>query len=197
MIKLSNLKNDKIVIYFETKQEMEEFLKECDKENIKWLSSEKASDFVPFENYDRICINIENGKLSFCEFDFYEKKGYEIVNYKHLAKVEPEHLININRIVRNKKTTVVFWNDGTKTIVKLGENQIDNQEMAILWAYFEKNSGLSKTKAHKVMEDLINNIYQQDKTKIKISSEKGIIKIRKSNGTITASKIVLPKESKQ
>ena len=100
---------------------------------------------------------------------------------------------NITRIVRNKKTTVVFWEDGTKTIVKLGENQIDNQEMAILWAYFEKNSGLSKTKAHKVMEDLINNIYQQDKTKIKISSEKGTIKIRKSNGTITASKIVLPK----
>ena len=70
---------------------------------------------------------------------------------------------NITRIVRNKKTTVVFWDDGSKTIVRLGENQIDNQEMAILWAYFEKNSGLSKTKAHKVMEDLINNIYQQDK----------------------------------
>ena len=197
MINFKELKKDKIVIYFETKQEMKEFLKECDKKNIKWLSGKKASDFVPFEESDKICIDIEDGHLTYCEFDFYKDIEYEIVNYKYLVKVEQEHLVNINRIVRNKKTTVVFWNDGSKTIVKLGENQIDNQEMAILWAYFEKNSGLSKTKAHKVMEDLINNIYQQDKTKIKISSEKGIIKIRKSNGTITASKIVLPKESKQ
>ena len=98
---------------------------------------------------------------------------------------------NITRIVRNKKTTVVFWEDGTKTIVKLGENQIDNQEMAILWAYFEKNSGLSKTKAHKVMEDLINNIYQQDKTTIKFKNT--TTKISADNITLKADNIVLPK----
>lgn len=98
---------------------------------------------------------------------------------------------NITRIVRNKKTTVVFWDDGTKTIVKLGENQIDNQEMAILWAYFEKNSGLSKTKAHKVMEDLINNIYQQDKTTIKLKNT--TMKISADNITLKADNIVLPK----
>ena len=106
-----------------------------------------------------------------------------------------KNLVNITRIVRNKKTTVVFWDDGSKTIVKLGANQIDSQEMAILWAYFVKNSGLSKTKAHKVMEDLINNIYQQDIVKIKFKNTK--VKLSSDGITIKVNKIVLPKTKEE
>ncbi len=172
MGKFNNLKDKKIVIFFETEEEMKKFLEECDKENIKWLSKAKASDFVPFKEYDKTCINIEGGHLTYAEFDFYKNGGYEIVNYKHLVKVEQEHLVNINRIVRNKETTIIFWNDDTKTIVKLGENQVDSPEMAILWAFFEKNSGLTKTQAHKTMTKLIDNIHNQDKKKIELPKKK-------------------------
>ncbi len=163
MGKINDLRGKKIAIYFETRKEMKEFLKECDKENITWSDGVGASDFIPFDAYDKICITFDREGLMYCSFIFYKDNGYKVINYKNLIKNGQERLVDIERIARNKETTIVFWNDDTKTIVKLGENQADSPETAILWAYFEKNSGLTKTQAHKTMTKLIDSIHNQNK----------------------------------
>lgn len=129
------------------------------------------------EDMEKLCgqkVTIESvrdeGVYRIVEYDYnWTDEMFEDIN-------KPEYLANIARIVRNKETTVVFWEDDTKTIVKLGENQKDSPETAILWAYFEKNSGLTKTQAHKTMTKLIDSIHNQDKRqekKIEIPKKKG------------------------
>ncbi len=125
------------------------------------------------DDMERLCgkkVTIESvrdeGVYRIVEYDYnWTDEMFEDIN-------KPEYLANIARIVRNKETTVIFWEDDTKTIVKLGENQTDSPEMAILWAFFEKNSGLTKTQAHKIMSKLIDSIHNQNKKKIELPKKK-------------------------
>ena len=55
---------------------------------------------------------------------------------------------------RGKGATVVFFDDGDKIIVKKGKHEREDAEKAILWAYFIKNSGKSRTQAKKMMKRL-------------------------------------------
>ena len=52
------------------------------------------------------------------------------------------------RILKSGKATIVFWNDGTKTVVKRGEDEPDSDYNAFLAAlgikYFGSNSALKR-----------------------------------------------------
>lgn len=63
-------------------------------------------------------------------------------------KILPKHYII------NNGATILFWDDGTKTIVKRAEDDIFDPVKSFLWAYFQKHSGLSKTKANKYLRKL-------------------------------------------
>lgn len=53
-----------------------------------------------------------------------------------------------------KKTTCVLWRDGTKTIVKLSENDADNVYAAVAAAYVKRCVG-STSKFHKMVDDTV------------------------------------------
>ncbi len=55
----------------------------------------------------------------------------------------------IDRVVFNEPATIVFWNDGTKTVVKTSPNDKFDKEKGILWAYYLKHAIGSKTKLQK------------------------------------------------
>lgn len=154
---------ENIAIRFADKEEKIEFLKECEKQNLYWNRNEKATDFMPYCN--TITYKFEgNDGLGHSDSDFYSKEGYTIIDYKDFKKGNIETKIvfeEIEKIIINKDTTIVFWNDDTKTLVKRAKEQSFNKELAILYAYFIKHSGLSKTKSKKVIEELIDNIYVQ------------------------------------
>ena len=60
------------------------------------------------------------------------------------------------RYIINKGATILFWEDGSKTVVKRGnEDEYDNVK-GFLWAYFQKHSGLSKTQANKYLAELMD-----------------------------------------
>ena len=59
------------------------------------------------------------------------------------------------RYIINKNATILFWNDNTKTIVKRSKEDEHNPRLAFLTAYFQKHSGLSKNKANKYLNSLI------------------------------------------
>ena len=61
------------------------------------------------------------------------------------------------RYIINDGAIVLFWNDGTKTIVKRAKDDTDDVVKGFLWAYFEKMSGMSKTQANKYLKDIASS----------------------------------------
>lgn len=58
------------------------------------------------------------------------------------------------RYIINDGATILFWSDGTKTIVKRSKEDEYNKILGFLWAYFQKTSGLSKSKANEYLKKL-------------------------------------------
>ena len=60
-----------------------------------------------------------------------------------------------SRYIINKGATILFWKDGTKTIVKKSKDDKYDKRLGFLTAYFQKNCGMSKNKANKYLDSLI------------------------------------------
>ncbi len=58
------------------------------------------------------------------------------------------------RYIINENACILFWKDGTKTIVKKAEDDEFNPRIAYLTAFFQKYCGLSKNKANKLLANL-------------------------------------------
>lgn len=61
--------------------------------------------------------------------------------------------MEIVKVIRSGKATIVFWDDGTKTIVKLSGEDFDNFEAAISAAVLKKALG-SRTKVKAFLEEV-------------------------------------------
>ena len=53
-----------------------------------------------------------------------------------------------------EKATILIWEDGTKTVVKMCDGDTFNKRLGFLIAYFQYHSGLSKHKANKYLANL-------------------------------------------
>lgn len=60
------------------------------------------------------------------------------------------------KYILNQDACILFWSDGDKTIVKKAEDDMQDPVKGFLWAYFQKQSGLSKTKANKYLREIDN-----------------------------------------
>ena len=60
------------------------------------------------------------------------------------------------RYIINKNAGILFWQDGTKTIVRRTKGDKHNKRVAFLTAYFQKMSGLSKNQANKYLDNLVD-----------------------------------------
>ncbi len=58
------------------------------------------------------------------------------------------------RYIINKGATILFWEDGSKTIVKRCKDDKYNKRLGFLTAYFQKHCGMSKNKANKYLASL-------------------------------------------
>lgn len=69
---------------------------------------------------------------------------------------------NINKLpkkyILNQDASILFWEDDTKTIVKLSEEDNNDPVKGFLWAYFLKHSGLSRTKANKYLKEIADAV---------------------------------------
>lgn len=96
------------------------------------------------------------------------KVGY---NYGFVYGIEPEFLIRasggksrhaefdsnpfgIDHVIFNGPATIVFWTDGTKTVVKCAKGENDDKKTSILWAYAKKICGTS-SHMNKVLDKLV------------------------------------------
>lgn len=58
------------------------------------------------------------------------------------------------RYIINQDATILFWKDGTKTVVKRCKDDEFNPRLAFLTAFFQKYCGMSKNKANKYLASL-------------------------------------------
>ena len=61
------------------------------------------------------------------------------------------------KYIINKNATILFWEDGTKTVVKKAKDDDFNARLGFLTAYFQKHCGLSKNQANKFLANLLND----------------------------------------
>jgi len=66
------------------------------------------------------------------------------------------------RYIINKNATILFWNDGTKTVVKKSKDDAYDIAKGFLWAYFLKTSGMSRTKANKYIENIVKEKLEEE-----------------------------------
>ena len=64
-------------------------------------------------------------------------------------------VINIKEYIINENATIIFWEDGTKTVVKKTKEDKFDKRLGLLIGYFQKNCGMSKTKANKFLDNLV------------------------------------------
>ena len=61
------------------------------------------------------------------------------------------------RWIRNGPATILFWKDGSKTIVKCNKEDEFDAQKGFLMACFERWTGMSKHQISKLMEKVSNN----------------------------------------
>ena len=67
------------------------------------------------------------------------------------------------RYIINKGATILFWEDGSKTIVKRCKDDKYNKRLGFLTAYFQKHCGMSKNKANKYLAGLVDEEQVEEK----------------------------------
>jgi len=72
---------------------------------------------------------------------FYKEMGWNFPDNVKLTRVDPLYNFRIKNIIRNDKATIIFWKDGTKTVVKLQNNDTYDKETALVWAIAKKALG--------------------------------------------------------
>lgn len=132
------------------------------------LTRIEKSPFEPFR-YKGIPIYCEN--LEKKGFDSetvvimdenYYKEGIRSVPRINISLDEKERLPK--RYIVNKGAVILFWEDGTKTIVKRNRNDKHDPIKGFLWAYFEKSSGMTKTQVKRYLTE-VNNGKEQERKK--------------------------------
>lgn len=62
------------------------------------------------------------------------------------------------QVIFNGPATIVIWEDNSKTVVRcMGGDTLD-KEKGFLVAYFERHSGLTKTKVGKFLKGITNQL---------------------------------------
>lgn len=92
--------------------------------------------------------------------------GYGNVVYSY----KNEKPVKIKEIIYNPPATIVMWDDGTKTIVKVTKDEIYNPIFGVLMAYYQKQSGMTKTQIGKFCDNILKDCKEQIFNKIKKGS---------------------------
>ena len=101
--------------------------------------------------YQRLIGDISHGyhyvdtdQLNRLERNYIENDVNELTKmYKGFSKMHNNKIIRnkIKKVIFNKPATIVFWSDGTKTVVKCGERDIYDPEKGLAMAIAKKALG--------------------------------------------------------
>lgn len=99
--------------------------------------------------------NVYNGKN--LEIEGHPKKSIWDKYCEAVEKQEQERKLKKilpRKWVINGPATILFWQDGTKTIVKCNKDDEFDAQKGYLMAFFEKTTGMSKHQIAKLMDEI-------------------------------------------
>lgn len=113
-------------------------------------------------NYDllkNMIIIIDGADVQYIEYDSIGSHRIECNDFIYRSKkLNTNNSKNLpEKYIINKDATILFWNDNTKTIVKRAKDDNFDKRIGFLYAYFLKNSGLTRTQANKFINELAVN----------------------------------------
>ncbi len=85
-------------------------------------------------------MQVDTNSLNIC----YGGRGY---GKSFISKLPKKYILN-------QDTCILFWEDGTKTVVKRSKDDKQDPVKGFLWAYFQKYCGMSKTKANDYLREM-------------------------------------------
>lgn len=110
-------------------------------ENWHWLYSDIDSIVVRDGlEYSSIFLSSRCSGKHLDQLDAYRYLVHDCSLIGHLHKPAEKPLIQIDKVIFNDPATIVFWKDGTKTVVKAGKDE-----------YFDKEKGLAMAISKKVL----------------------------------------------
>jgi len=68
--------------------------------------------------------------------------------------------VNAKKVIFNPPATIVYWDDGTKTVVKCSEKDIFDEEKGVVMCYMKKQFG---ERYYKGIKTLLKNAERHDK----------------------------------
>lgn len=91
MFNWEEFENGKTAVYCDTEEKAKDFLRECDKHNLKWVSGDKAIEFNPWGEYrERTTITHRHNYLSYSTKEFFTDVqiiDWEIIKHERVYKV--------------------------------------------------------------------------------------------------------------
>lgn len=182
---------EEAIQYYKNKLKEETKMEKCkfkagDKVRIK-KGCEKIKDFCGGFNSD---MKKYEGEICEIKYICHDGKGAEVTGNYYTWDIRALEFVSnktevedLDHYIINDGATILFWIDGTKTIVKRTQEDKFDKRLAFLTAYFQKNSGLSRTKANKFLANLK---VEEPKEKIKKVKEKDkkVTKVSKTENPI-------------
>lgn len=62
--------------------------------------------------------------------------------------------IDIKKYIINEGATIIFWNDGSKTVSRRHKDDVFDKELGFLFAYYYKKCGLSNSSRKRVLDTI-------------------------------------------
>ena len=121
-------------------------------------------------SYDIPLSDILSVKTQYTQFDFENPVSISSIQRPWVTGVGKNLLsgfnkarMNIRKVVFNGPATIVWFNDGTKTIVKKAEDDVDDREKAILLVVTKKLLGNNTANLRKFIKDAESKVDNQNK----------------------------------
>ena len=98
--RVNKFRNEKIAIHCETEEEAKSFVKWCFNNGMKWTYHTKDTTFFgEYENETCYIFNFNGDeRVGYCDKQFYEEEGCEIINFKDFMK-EENKMTNLEYVV--------------------------------------------------------------------------------------------------
>lgn len=80
-------------------------------------------------------------------------------------KIESDRSIKFKEVIFNGPATIIYWKDGTKTVVKCTEGDTYNPEVGIAMATLKKIFGESYPKYRQCVSEAVNEHKEREKKK--------------------------------
>lgn len=114
-------KNGEIAVHCDTEEKADDFLKECEKRNIKWIGGDNATHHNHYSvNFGLTCYCGKKGVLTYSDKVYFIQEGTTIVKWE--VKEVKER--TFKEVIANIKEGEVWENNKMNLVIKLIEGRI-------------------------------------------------------------------------